>query len=54
MHTHPLNQKVADPGGRGEGGRVPPYMGFMGRPKGSNGFQAVYSGIGYINQRVLV
>ena len=37
------------PGGGGE----LPYMGYMGmcRCEG-NGFQAVYSGIGYINQRV--
>ena len=34
------------------GGELP-YMGYMGmcRCEG-NGFQAVYSGIGYINQRV--
>ena len=35
------------------GGELP-YMGYMGmcRCEG-NGFQAVYSGIGYINQRVM-
>ena len=38
MHTHPLNQKVADPGG--SGGRVLPYMRLMCHPKGY-GFQAV-------------
>ena len=32
MHTHPLNQKVADPGG--SGGRVLPYMRLMSTLKG--------------------
>ena len=44
--------KKRDPGG---GGGVLPYMGFidMCRCEGY-GFQAVYSGIGFINQRVWV
>ena len=39
----------------GKGAGVLPYMGYMGmcRCEG-HGFQAVYSGIGYINQRVWV
>ena len=43
-------------GARGGGGRgVLPYMGYIGtcRCEG-NGFQAVYSSIGYINQSVWV
>ena len=43
------------PGGPGGGGGVLPYMGYIGmcRCEG-NGFQAVYSSIGYINQSVWV
>ena len=46
---HEVDQSGAAPGG----GRVLPYMGYMGmcRCKGY-GFQAVYSRIGYINQSV--
>ena len=39
----------------GEGGGVLPYMGYVGMCRCEGyGFQAVYSSIGYINQRVWV
>ena len=39
----------------GEGGEVLPDMGYIGMCRCEGyGFQAVYSGIGYINQRVWV
>ena len=43
-------------GGGGGGGGVLPYMGYIGmcRREGCGSVQAVYSRIGYINQRVWV
>ena len=39
----------------GGGGGVLPYMGYIGMCRSERyGFEAAYSGIGYINQRVLV
>ena len=37
---------------RTPGGGVLSYMGYIGMCREGYGFQAVYSGIGYINQRV--
>ena len=43
------------PSGWGGGGGVLPYMGYIGMCRCEGyGFQAFYSGIGYINQRVWV
>ena len=50
----PPTQRIAlHPEGGGEGGL--PYMGYIGMCRREGyGFQAVYSRIGYINQRVWV
>ena len=47
---HPLPRTLSS--GPGGGGGVLPYMGYIGMCRCEGyGFQAVYSGIGYINQR---
>ena len=49
-----LNPGLTPEGGRGGDGLLPD-MGYIGMCRCEGyGFQAVYSGIGYINQRVLV